>query len=115
MVSGIEHLSPRKSDNETLVFSLLYVCEAKEQEQEFKYDLSKAKGNFAQLRTEFEDFDWSCILDTSINQCWQIIKERIHHSMNKNIPTVKCNQNNGSKPVCMTGKLRKSRFLDCSN
>ena len=71
MVSGIKHLSPGKSDNETLVFSLLYVCEEKqkEQEQEFKYDLSKAKGNFAQMRTEFDDFDWSCNLDTSINQC----------------------------------------------
>ena len=69
MVSGIEHLSPGKSDNETLVFSLLYACEEKqkEQEQEFKYDLSKAKGNFAQMRTEFDEFDWSCILDTSIN------------------------------------------------
>ena len=49
MASGTEHLSPGKSDNERLVFSLLYVCEKKqkEQEQEFKYDLSKAKGNFA--------------------------------------------------------------------
>ncbi len=49
MVSGIEHLSPGTNDNGTLVFSLLYVCEEKqkEQEQEFKYDLSKAKGNFA--------------------------------------------------------------------
>ena len=83
MVSGIEHLSPGKSDNETLVFSLLYECEEKQKEleQEFKYDLSKAKGNFAQMRTEFEEFDWSCILDTSINQCWQIIKERIHDVM----------------------------------
>ena len=26
MVSGIEHLSPGKSDNGTLVFSLLYMC-----------------------------------------------------------------------------------------
>ena len=34
---------------------------------------------------------YSC---TTINQCWQIIKEMIHDSMNKNIPTVKCNQNN---------------------
>ena len=80
MVSGTGHLSPGKNDNETLVFSLLYVCEEKqkEQEQEFKYDLSKAKGNFAQMRTEFDEFDWSCIFNTSINQCWQIIKERIH-------------------------------------
>jgi len=47
------------------------MCEEKqkEQEQEFKYDLSQAQGNFAQMRTEFEEFDWSCILDTSINQC----------------------------------------------
>ena len=110
MVSDVEHISPiGKSDHETLLFSL-YVCEEEQKEQELKYDLNKV--NFAQMRTKF---DWSCILDTSINQCWQIIKERIHHSMNKNIPTVKCNQNNGSKPVCMTGKLRKSRFLDCSN
>jgi len=110
MVSGIKHLSPGKSDNETLVFSLLYVCEEKqkEQEQEFKYDLSKAKGNFAQMRTEFDEFDWSCILDTSINKHWQIIKERIHDSMNKNIPTDKCNQNNRSKPVWITGIVRKS-------
>ena len=103
MVYDVEHLSPiGKSDHETLLFSL-YVCEEKQKEQELKYDLNKF--NFAQMRTKF---DWSCILDTSINQCWQIIKERIHHSMNKNIPTVKCNQNNGSKPVCMTGKFRKS-------
>ena len=83
MVSGTEHLSPAKSDNKTLVFSLLYVCEEKqkEQEQEFKYDLSKAKGNFAQMRTEFDEFDWSCILDASIHQCWQILKERIHDVM----------------------------------
>ena len=27
MASGTEHLSPGKSDNERLVFSLLYVCE----------------------------------------------------------------------------------------
>ena len=68
--------------------------------------------------------------DTSTNQCWQVIKERIHDSMNTNIPTVKCNQNNGSKPVCMTGKLRKrvkrkyslykrflntNKYLDCRN
>ena len=84
MVSGTEHLFPGKSDNETPVFSLLYVCEEKqkEQEQEFKYDMSKANGNFAQMRrTELDEFDWSCILDTSINQCWQIIKERIHDVM----------------------------------
>ena len=62
-----------------LVFSL-YVCEEKEQEQEFKCDLSKAMGNFAQMRTEFDEFNWSCIRDTSINQCWQI-KERIHEVM----------------------------------
>ena len=108
MVSDIERLSPvGKSDVETLVFSL-YVCEEKhrEQEQELKYDFSK--GNFAQMRTEFDEFDWSCILDTSINQCWEIIKERIHDSMNKNIPTVNCNQNNRSKPVWVTGKVRKS-------
>ena len=57
------------------------MCEEKqkEQKQEFKYDLSK--GNFAQVRTEFDEFDWSCILDASINQCWQIIKERIHDVM----------------------------------
>ena len=38
---------------------LLYVREEKqkEQEQEFKYDLSKAKGNFALMRTEFDEFD----------------------------------------------------------
>ena len=46
--------------------------------------------------------------DTSTNQCWQVIKERIHDSMNTNIPTVKCNQNNRSKPVWMAGKVRKS-------
>ena len=46
--------------------------------------------------------------DTSTNQCWQVIKERIHDSMNTNNPTVKCNQNNRSKPVWMTGKVRKS-------
>ena len=59
MASGIEHLSPGTNDNGTLVFSLLYVCEEKqkEQEQELKYDLSKAKGNFAQTRTEVEEFD----------------------------------------------------------
>ena len=59
MVSGIEHLSPGTNDNGTLVFSLLYVCEEKqkEQEQEFEYDLSKAKGNFALMRTEFDEFD----------------------------------------------------------
>jgi len=34
MVSGIEHISPGKSDNETLVFSLLYVWEEKQKEQE---------------------------------------------------------------------------------
>ena len=108
MVSDIEHLSPiGKSDHETLVFSL-YVCQEKqkEQEQELKYDLSK--GNFAQMMTEFYEFYLSCILDTSINQCLQIIKERIHDSMNKNIPTDKCNQNNRSKPVWMTGQIRKS-------
>ena len=83
IVSGTEHLSPGKSDNETLIFSLLHMCgeKQKEQEQEFKYDLSKAKGNFAQMRTEFDEFDWSCILDTSIHQCWQILKERIHDAM----------------------------------
>ena len=37
-------------------------------------------GNFAQMRTEFDEFDWSCIRDTSINQCWQI-KERIQKVM----------------------------------
>ena len=78
MASGTEHLSPGKSDNERLVFSLLYVCEKKqkEQEQEFKYDLSKAKVT-AQMRTEFDQFDWGCILDTSINQCWQIVKVKV--------------------------------------
>ena len=95
------------------------ICEEKQKEQELKYDLSK--GNFAQMRTEFDEFDGSCILDTSINKCWQIIKDRIRDSMNKNILTVKCNQNNRSKPVWMTGKVRKSvkrkynlykRFLD---
>ena len=49
--------------------------------KKFKYDLSKAKGNFAQMRTEFDEFDWSCILDASIHQCWQILKERIHDVM----------------------------------
>ena len=62
MVSDVEHISPvGKSDHETLVFSL-YVCEEKqkEQEQELKYDLNK--GNFAQMRTEFDEFDWSCTI-----------------------------------------------------
>ena len=57
MVSNIEHLSPYpvgKNDHETLVFPL-YVCEEKEHEQELKYDLTK--GNSAQMRTEFEEFD----------------------------------------------------------
>ena len=55
--NNIEHLSPNpvgKSDHETLVFPL-YICEEKEHEQELKYDLSK--GNSAQMRTEFDEFD----------------------------------------------------------
>ena len=63
MISDIEHLSPTgKGYHETLVLSL-YVCEQKQKEQEFKYDLSM--GNFAQMGTEFDEFDWSCIPDTS--------------------------------------------------
>ena len=62
--NNIEHLPPTgKSSHETLVLSLHMYVNKKQKEQEFKYDLSK--GNFAQMGTEFDEFDWGCILDTS--------------------------------------------------
>ena len=74
--------------------------------EDSRFDLSKA--NFAQMRKDFENFDWSYLHEASINQCWEIIKPRIHESMNENIPKVKYRKDKRLKPVWMTGKIKKS-------
>ena len=76
------------------------------EQEDSRYDLSKA--NFAQMRKHFENFDWSYLHEASIYQCWEIIKTRIHESMNGNIPKVKCNKDNRLIAVWMTGKIKKS-------
>ena len=71
--------------------------------EDSRYDLAKA--NFAQMRNDFENFDWSSLHEASIIQCWEIIKTRLYESMNRNIPTLKNSEDNRLKPAWMTGKV----------
>ena len=68
LVSDMIYSRPAaKSDHETLLFSL-YIYEIMPAEQEdSRYDLSKA--NFAQMRQDCESFDWSYLHEVSIKQC----------------------------------------------
>ena len=60
------------------------------------------------MRKDFENLDWSYLHEASINQCWEIVKTRIHKSMNGYVQKVKYSKDNRLKPVRMAVKIKKS-------
>ena len=60
------------------------------------------------MRKDFENLDWSYLHEASIDQCWEIIKTKIHECMNGNIPKVNYSKDNRLKPVRMAVKIKKS-------
>ena len=70
LVSEIEHYSPiGKSDHETLFFNL-YIGVDRWNEKDEGYTLDLKNGNYVKMRQMLKQTDWSQILESSVEQCW---------------------------------------------
>ena len=88
LVSEIEHYSPiGKSDHETLFFNL-YIGVDRWNENDEGYTLDLKNGNYAKMRQT----DWSQMLGSSVEKCWNQIENKIHESMRECIPKKNINK-----------------------
>ena len=75
-MSEIEHELPSpigKSDHETLFFNL-YIGVDRWNDNDEGYTLDLKNGNYAKMRQLLKQTDWSQMLDSSVEHCWNQIK-----------------------------------------
>ena len=65
-------------------------------------------GNYAKMRQMFKQTDCSQLLDSSVEQCWNQIKNKIHESMRECIPTKNINKLQGTTPRWMNGIIKRN-------
>ena len=108
IISSIECFSPiGKSDHKTVMFTLYTgVDDTNDQEVEFVYELNK--GKYELMRNSVAELDWNRALsNSSVDQCWDMIKSVILNKMEEYIPKVRKKKNSKKSPIWMNGVLRK--------
>ena len=108
LMSEIEHYSPiGKSDHETVFFNL-YIRVDRWNANDEGYTLDLKNGNYAKMRQMLKQTDWSQMLDSSVEQCWNLIKNKIHESMRECIPTKNINKPQRTTPRWMNRIIKRN-------
>ena len=106
-ISNITHSAPfGKSDHETLTFNLYINEPTQSKETDYIYDLGK--GNYKNMRQELSKIQWSEVEGGTVNEYWSYLKTSILDSMEKHIPKIQIKSNKSTKPLWMTGSVKKS-------
>ena len=69
----------------TLFFNL-YIGVDRWNEMDEGYTLDLKNGNYVKMRQMLKQTDWSQMLESSVEQCWNQIINKIHESMRECIP-----------------------------
>ena len=108
-ISDIDYNSPLgKSDHDTLIFQLYINKEPVSVNSQPKFILSK--GNYTLLKKSLAEVDWSFVHkeETTVEECWEYIKNAIITAMNNNIPKVDVTTKpNKIKPVWLNNRVLK--------
>ena len=110
IISDIDHTSPiGKSDHQVLRFSLYVNIQSGDNSASARnYNLKR--GDFDKMRRYFADQDWIHLQTLDVEHCWQDIRDKVHKSMEENIPKMGKRTKNKkySKTYWMSYELRKS-------
>ena len=101
LLSNIEQLSPLgKSDHVSIIFDIQgYTRKHKHCNVNYAYN----KGNYEEMNNELSSIDWENeFRGKSLDENWNLLKDKIHTSMKKHIPERKTYSNNTKqKPLWM--------------
>ncbi|RUS84500.1 hypothetical protein EGW08_007739 [Elysia chlorotica] len=101
MIDEISRETPLgKSHHSTLVFQMNTYVKKVRQKPRYVY----ARADWNKIRNDLKEITWQTALDgLTCEEAWDVIKKKIHHSMDTNIP--KCTPGNKpKKPVWMNEK-----------
>ena len=107
MISDITHYAKLgKSDHDVLLFDL-YIPKEKQPTEEMKSEYMYKKGNYKQMNEEAQDYDWSYLIDLSVEDQLAAIKNKLFQLIDKYVPNKKKNVRSKAKPRWFTNRVIK--------
>ena len=107
-ITEIDHCCPLgKGDHQLLRFSIQLDC-LFDRSICLKTVFDFSKADFDGLRDHFSNYnDWTLLINLDINECWNLIKNRICDGMIKFIPRVTLKNNKELKPKWINNKVKR--------